>query len=302
MRKIALLALSITSGYIQAQIGVNTADVTSTLTVNGSFSGKYVEVNTSTYQIKQDDYNIAYTGGNEEKGTFILPEVKNGDSTFPGRIYYIKNLTSDKDLQIKTSGSELIRFGGSLEAKQSISLFPGRYVALIANNSSGNATWDLNILAIEEKLPEIKITEYLKVSLPLDKVYLQEDALQIGNLTVWFDNSGSSGLLSGYLKCKFANNNWAAVWSEKMGTGSTATTFKGLHSFYENQWVTIKSGSTGAFSLQGPNLDFLITNIALYKTAELYRITAFINTSQSGVAGIPSLTTPMVTFFIEKVN
>lgn len=301
MKKLVLLALSITSVYTQAQIGVNTADVTSTLTVNGSFSGKYVEVNTSTYQIKQDDYNIAYTGGNEEKGTFILPTVKNEDATFPGRIYYIKNLSSDKDLQIKTSGSELIRFGGSLEAKKTINLFPGRYVALIANNSTGNATWDLNILAIEEKLPEIKITEYLKISLPLDKVYLQEDALQIGNLTVWFDNSVGA-LTNGQLKCKIANNNWAAIWSDRIGTGNTTTTFKSLYSFYDDEWLTIKSGGTGLYTLQGANLDFLITNIALYKTAELYRITAFINTFQSGAAGKPSLVTPMITFFIEKVN
>lgn len=77
-----------------------------------------------------------------------MPEVKNGDSTFPGRIYYLKNLSADKDLQIKASGSELIRFGGSLEAKKTINLFPGRYVVLIASNGTGNTTWDLNLLEV----------------------------------------------------------------------------------------------------------------------------------------------------------
>lgn len=287
MKKITVFCLSVISCTIQAQIGVNTPDATSTLTVNGSISGKYLEVGTSPYQIQEDDYNIAYSGGNDTKGLFILPEVKDADLTFAGRAYYIKNLTESKTLQIKTSAGQSIRFGGSLEAQESINLLPGRYIAIVANNSVGQAKWDLNLLGVEEKLPEVKFLEYLKVDLPLPHSYtVEESAIVMGNLTLGFESYSNN---TGVLKFKLKNNREAITYANRahQGTGVTGSSEdrKSYHSSVAN-WNYL---SVGANNVIRANYEIISIQIIAYDTNEIYRVSVFTNSNQ-------------LTYFIEKIN
>lgn len=288
MKKIIVCCLSVISYTIQAQIGVNTPDATSTLTVNGSISGKYLEVGTTPYQIQEDDYNIAYSGGNDTKGLFILPEVKDADLTFAGRAYYIKNLTESKTLQIKTSAGQSIRFGGSLEAQESINLLPGRYIAIVANNSAGQAKWDLNLLGVEEKLPEVKVLEYLKTDLPFDKTYTEdESAVVMGNLTLGFHSYSRE---SGVLMFKLKNNSSAITYTNRahMGTGVTGSSEdrKYFHPYGLENWNTL---NIGANNVVRPQYEIIVSQIIAYDTHEIYRVSVFTNSER-------------ITFFIEKIN
>ena len=87
MKKLVLLLGCLIPALGWAQIGINTTEASSTLTVNGSISGKYKEISSTKYQIQEDDFNLAYLG--TELSGFELPNLKQKKIT--GRIYTIKN-------------------------------------------------------------------------------------------------------------------------------------------------------------------------------------------------------------------
>lgn len=301
MKKVLFFGLFLTSSYLHAQLGINTPDATSTLTVNGSISGKYKEVRASNYQIQQDDYNIAYLGGNESKGTFVLPKVKNGSIDFTGRIYYIKNLSQNKTLQIKAADSESIRFGGALDAKASIDLLPGRFVAIMANNSTGQSTWDLNIQGLEETPPEVKTVEYLKTSMPLNRTYdinNGQSVVQLGNLKIGYHSFNTT---QGQLMFKLDKNDYALSVNSRIDFRSTLVVgSKTSYPLQSNVWNVLKLSEHYDGLLKTENQEVFIVTLIAYNTQEIYRITVY-TVPELSHPGIPNFTTPVLVYFIEKV-
>lgn len=137
-------------GY--AQIGVNTTDITSTLTVQGSISANYREVTDTSYYLKEDDYNVGFANRSNQDGVFYMPSAENAF----GRMYNIKNLTKNQELEIKVQGGRSFKFGGlEFSNSSSYTLYPGQSMSVVADkrhdwvvyayNSSGSKYVESNV-------------------------------------------------------------------------------------------------------------------------------------------------------------
>ncbi|MDQ0065055.1 hypothetical protein [Chryseobacterium lathyri] len=144
-----LLALSGNLMYSQTgNIGINTNDPGSKLTVNGSFAATYKTTGTSG-PVDANDYYIAYNGNSN--GTLTLPAAVTGSGNFIGRTYHFKN-TGTATLSIAASGTELID-NQSGAGVASISVPPGYYAFFISKGTVTNTTWELILLSSSNNLP-----------------------------------------------------------------------------------------------------------------------------------------------------
>jgi|GEM_PF-4691832 len=136
MRKqfVMILMSACSLGY--AQVGVNTTDITSTLTVQGSISTNYRTVTNSVYYLQKDDCNVSFSSRSNQDGIFYLPNSQNGESAF-GRMYNIKNLTENLVLKVKTQGGKSLKIGG-LETYDTTSyfLYPGQHLTVVADKNN----------------------------------------------------------------------------------------------------------------------------------------------------------------------
>ncbi|MCQ9637331.1 hypothetical protein MP477_20470 [Chryseobacterium sp. WG23] len=144
-----LAVLSYTVMYSQTgNIGINTSDPGSKLTVNGSFAATYKTTATSG-PVDANDYYIAYSGNSN--GTLTLPAAVTGSGNFIGRTYHFKN-TGTATLSIAASGTELID-NQSGAGVASISVPPGYYALFISKGTVTNTTWELILLSSSNSLP-----------------------------------------------------------------------------------------------------------------------------------------------------
>lgn len=134
-KKILFIFMSACSlGY--AQIGVNTTDIISTLTVQGSISTNHREVTQGTYYLQEDDCNVSFNSSSDKDGTFYLPKYENGENAF-GRMYNIVNLTKNLVLKVKTQGGKSLRFGGlKTYDTSSFFLYPGQSLSIVADKNN----------------------------------------------------------------------------------------------------------------------------------------------------------------------
>lgn len=127
-----------------AQVGINTSNPNSTLSVNGSLEAKYNEI-TSSYLLTKNDHFISYTGSS---GAIItLPPVGNGNTSFSGRIYKIKNISAS-NLTLQPSDGNFIR-STDLTGMANYTIPPGNYAEIVNNTNTsagGNPTWDLTFI------------------------------------------------------------------------------------------------------------------------------------------------------------
>jgi len=145
-----LIAL-LNSSLIYSQsgnIGINTSDPGSKLTVNGSFAATYKTTGTSG-PVDANDYYIAYNGNSN--GTLTLPAAVSGSGNFIGRTYHFKN-TGTATLSIAASGTELIDTQSGAGVA-SISVPPGYYAFFISKGTVTNTTWELILLSSSSSLP-----------------------------------------------------------------------------------------------------------------------------------------------------
>ncbi|MCQ9639518.1 hypothetical protein MP478_08950 [Chryseobacterium sp. WG14] len=144
-----LAVLSYTVMYSQTgNIGINTSDPGSKLTVNGSFAATY-KTTTTSGPVDANDYYIAYSGNSN--GTLTLPAAVTGSGNFIGRTYHFKN-TGTATLSIAASGTELID-NQSGAGVASISVPPGYYAFFISKGTVTNTTWELILLSSSNSLP-----------------------------------------------------------------------------------------------------------------------------------------------------
>lgn len=141
-KKVLIIFMSACSlGY--AQLGVNTTEITSTLTVQGSISANYREIENANYTIQKDDCNISYLGKISD-GLFFLPSIEGSGDSF-GRMYNIKNLSKDKNLVIKTFENQFLQFGGEYPDRVTeFTIYPGRHLYVIANKDNNWVVYDVD--------------------------------------------------------------------------------------------------------------------------------------------------------------
>lgn len=140
--KILLIFMSVCSfGY--AQIGINTTDVTSTLTVQGSVSANYREVTATSYYLKQDDYNVGFNNSSNQDGVFYLPEYRYQKDNAFGRMYNIKNLTKEAVLRVQVQAGKSLKIGGlKVSNTSSYFLYPGQHLSVVADQNNDWVVYD----------------------------------------------------------------------------------------------------------------------------------------------------------------
>lgn len=144
-----LVALTCILTYSQAgNIGINTSNPGSSLTINGSFAATYRTVSADGL-VNADDYYLAYNGASN--GTLVLPAAINGSSNFMGRTYHFKN-TGAATLSIVTTAGELIdnHTGAGIA---SVNVPPGYYAFFISKGTLTGTTWELILLSSSDSLP-----------------------------------------------------------------------------------------------------------------------------------------------------
>ncbi|EHQ44255.1 hypothetical protein [Myroides odoratus] len=305
MKKLLLLSLCILQGYTYAQIGVNTSDITSTLTVNGSFSANYKEISSSNYQIAEDDYNLAFNGEGSGEAVFMLPKTETDKKKFIGRTYHIKNVSKNATVKVIASSSETIRLGGVYDDTRSIVLLPGRSISVIANSNLNGATWDLNLLGLIEGSPEVKATEFIKKIVPMVPGSAfnknnEADQINIYNLTLGIQKPFNTNIVD--IDFKLKNNKSAIYWKKSHfynGTGAQINgvfTKKNADTWDANSYILRFSVTSSSSIVDYNTYEILIMG---FDTNEIYRVTLFFMPKNSVFNDYKN---PRATFFVEVLN
>lgn len=125
---------------LNKRVGVGTDTPASTLSVEGSFEAGYAEVTAST-TLDETQHYITFSGISANQ-TITLPAVT---SSFSGRIYRIKNI-STQSLTVAASSGASIR---PTSANVNTFVVPaGAYIEVVCNTNTGSApVWDLSYIA-----------------------------------------------------------------------------------------------------------------------------------------------------------
>jgi len=156
MKNFLLILCVIFAGKTFAQVGVNTTNASSTLSVNGSVQAKYNQV-TASYTLTINDHYLSYSGTAD--ATITLPTVGAGVTSFAGRIYRIKNISSNT-LSLVPSNGNLLRVD-NLAGTPSFLIPPGHYVEVVNNINTSSATWDISFLGDTEVVQQEDATRFL---------------------------------------------------------------------------------------------------------------------------------------------
>jgi hypothetical protein len=169
------------AGYIgvDGNIGIGTTTPSSTMTVNGSFAGAYREITQTSYSISPTDYVVSYNGA--ANATFNLPDIT---TSIAGRIYFIKNLTTDYDLTV-SSGTVELRRGGTSSSQNFVVVPAGYYTMIVANTNTSGSVWD--ILSLQDS--HIATTGWLLVATDIISIVNKKQTLQLSNVSedLYFD-------------------------------------------------------------------------------------------------------------------
>lgn len=128
---------------LHAQVGINTPTPNSTLAINGSLRAGYKEVSAATYSILSTDHYITYNG--TANATFTLPVIGTGTSSYTGRIYKIKNISSST-ITLQASSSNTLRIDNTPVTSFVIPV--GAYAEVVNNSNTTGGTWDLSFTVL----------------------------------------------------------------------------------------------------------------------------------------------------------
>jgi hypothetical protein len=168
MKQIFLILLLYSTGVMSQSTtintGINTKTPGSRLTVKGSFAGDYKIVTDQNTVLDDSDFYIAYNGNT--KGTIRLPTAISGPGNFKGRIYGIKNTSSQAVLTVFPDASNLEKIDAAGDVDY-ITIPPGYYAELISKGTITGTTWELSMLVPTELSSEM--TQLLNVALAVPK-------------------------------------------------------------------------------------------------------------------------------------
>ncbi|MBV8325111.1 hypothetical protein [Chryseobacterium sp.] len=128
---------------LNAQVGINTMTPNSTLAINGSLGAGYKQVTANTYNILATDHYLTYNGTGD--ATFTLPVIGTGTTSYTGRIYKIKNI-STSNITLQASSGNTLRIDNTPVASFTIPL--GAYAEVVNNSNTSGGTWDLSFTVL----------------------------------------------------------------------------------------------------------------------------------------------------------
>lgn len=129
--------------YTNAQVGIGTNNPMSTIDVRGSIQTAFREISTNTTLTNSDHY-VTFVG--TTASTITLPAIATGANNYAGRIYRIKN-ASTQNLTVVASNSNTIR--ATNVPVTSFIVPPASYVEVVnnTNTAASSAAWDLSYVA-----------------------------------------------------------------------------------------------------------------------------------------------------------
>ncbi|GAA5087234.1 hypothetical protein GCM10023210_10000 [Chryseobacterium ginsengisoli] len=139
LRLLTIIVLLLLVVGVSGQVGINTSNPNSTLTIDGSLEADYKEITATNYTITSKDHYLSYNG--TSGATFTLPSIGIGTGSFTGRIYKIKNL-SGFNIMLQASGTNTLR-SDNTGAVSAFTIAPGSYVEVVNNSNANGGTWDL---------------------------------------------------------------------------------------------------------------------------------------------------------------
>ncbi|OCA77220.1 hypothetical protein BBI01_01785 [Chryseobacterium artocarpi] len=129
--------------FLNAQVGINTTTPNSTLAVNGSLGAGYKQVTATSYNVLATDHYITYNG--TSNATFTLPVIGSGTTSYTGRIYKIKNI-STSNITLQASSGNTLRIDNTPVSSFVIPL--GAYAEVVNNSNTTGGTWDLSFTVL----------------------------------------------------------------------------------------------------------------------------------------------------------
>lgn len=124
---------------LNGQVGINTTNPNSTLSINGSIEADYKEITSDTYNVTVNNHYVTYNGNTN--AVFTLPQVGIGNNSFSGRMYRFKNI-SPFNLTLKASDGNTLR--SDVSSSSTLVISSGAYVELVNNNNTTGGTWDVS--------------------------------------------------------------------------------------------------------------------------------------------------------------
>ncbi|MGG5207478.1 hypothetical protein ACQWU4_00925 [Chryseobacterium sp. MIQD13] len=291
---ICLLLLSIVN--IKAQVGISTTDPHSTFVVEGSYEGAYKNITSDVSLTIQDQY-IAVTGTSPV--TITLPDGI-GANSFSGRVYRIRN-NSTQDVTVSgLGGSQLIRVTATSN-KPTYVIPANSYIEIVKNDLSdpSGPLWDLSFIG-QSFNTYIKALTYVKKTVtPIDNNTPANSAVTIGTISLRFNGTSVS---AANLEYNLSVPNHVTILYHKAGSGGVNLEEWGRQASLANTWYNFNGENGNATRDINPNnRDIGYAIIILHNTKEVYRVTANVNGDIAAVAGVPAVNSS-VTLFVEKLD
>ncbi|UWX61190.1 hypothetical protein N0B40_02700 [Chryseobacterium oranimense] len=141
--KIFISGFFIITLFFNAQVGIKTSTPNSTLAVAGSLGADYKQITAASYAITSTDHYLTYDGtGNT---TFTLPVIGTGTTSYSGRIYKIKNI-STSSITLQASSGNTLRIDNN--PVSSFVIPTGAYAEVVNNSNTSGGTWDLSFTVL----------------------------------------------------------------------------------------------------------------------------------------------------------
>ena len=297
MKKLAfIIALFSLFPFISGQVGINTTTPNSTAVVEGSYEGAYKVITSNTTLTFLDQY-VTVTGTSAI--TVTLPDGTVSNS-FSGRVYQIRN-NSTQDVTLSGfGGSQLMRITGTSNAS-SYTIPPGGYVHIVKNDLSNVAgpLWEISFLGMSLPTNTKTLTYVRKTVSPIDANTPTNSVVTIGNISLRF-NATSSNAANMEYNVSIAEN--VTILYHKAGSGGTNLEQWGRQASTAGTWYSFNGEQGNATRDINPNnRDIGYAIIVLHNTNEVYRVTANVN-GDIAVSGSVPATSSSVTLFVEKLN
>ncbi|WP_419868455.1 hypothetical protein [Chryseobacterium sp. CT-SW4] len=275
---------------LKAQVGINTANPSSTLTVNGSLSTKYRLI-TGNYTATATDEYLDYKGTSDI--TITLPAAQTGNANFGGRIYEIRNGSPSNTVTVQANGSETIDNHSVNFA--TITIPAGFSAALKSNGATSGATWVLTLLGQSTLPVNQKILKYsLKTTSPINASTPTNSETCIGVICVRYAGTSPNAYQSGarfQFRFTTQNNYSFSRWLFGSGIPGGQGGY-GRGNAAANTYVTLD-----ADGLNPSNDDMTSYIISAISSQKIYRINAILSNDKSN----PS-TASAVKIFIEELE
>lgn len=296
-RILLFLGLILFNSNVIAQVGIGIANPHSTLVVEGSYEGAYKEITANTTLDVQDQY-VAVSGS--AAVTVTLPDGTVANS-FSGRVYQIRNNSTQNVTLSGFGGSQLMRITGTSNAS-SYTIPAGGYVQVVKNDVSSavGPLWELSFLGASLPTNVKTLTYVRKTVSPIDGSTPANSVVTIGNISLRFNGTASNS--GSNIEYNLSASNHVTILYHKAGGGGVNLEQWGRQASVAGTWYSFNGeAGSGTRDINPANRDIGYAVIVLHNTKEVYRVTANVNGDIAVSGGVPA-SVSSVTLFVEKLD